>query len=92
MWAIGAYTNSDQAAMNTSIAENFMRSANAPAISAGVMAAKVSWNMAYTVSGMVIAKCDTDSLFAGSCMKVMPLNRARLEPPRNLLPGVKAQE
>ncbi len=46
MWAIGEYTSSDQAAMNTSIAENFMRSANAPAINAGVMAANVSWNIA----------------------------------------------
>ena len=42
MWAIGAYTSSDQADMNTSMAENFMRSANAPAISAGVMTANVS--------------------------------------------------
>jgi len=29
--------------MNSSMAENFMRSAKAPAISAGVMIAKVSW-------------------------------------------------
>ena len=29
--------------MNHSIAENFMRSAKAPAISAGVMIAKVIW-------------------------------------------------
>jgi hypothetical protein len=29
--------------MNHSIDENFMRSAKAPAISAGVMMAKVSW-------------------------------------------------
>jgi hypothetical protein len=29
--------------MNHSMAENFMRSAKAPAISAGVMMAKVSW-------------------------------------------------
>ena len=31
--------------MNHSIAENFMRSANEPAISAAVMIAKVSWNI-----------------------------------------------
>ena len=31
--------------MNRHIAENFMRSANAPAISAGVMIAKVIWNI-----------------------------------------------
>ena len=32
--------------MKISIAENFMRSAKAPQINAGVMMAKVSWNMA----------------------------------------------
>jgi hypothetical protein len=31
--------------MNQSIAENFMRSAKAPAISAGVMIANVIWNV-----------------------------------------------
>ena len=31
----------DHSAMNTSIAENFIRSANAPVISAGVMIANV---------------------------------------------------
>jgi hypothetical protein len=46
MCAIGEYTSSDHSAMNTSMAENFMRSANAPAISAGVMIAKVIWNIA----------------------------------------------
>ena len=34
--------------MNHSIAENFMRSAKAPVMSAGVMMAKVSWNMQKT--------------------------------------------
>ncbi len=29
--------------MKTSMAENFMRSANAPVISAGVMMANISW-------------------------------------------------
>ncbi len=41
---------------------------------------------------MVKARCETDSLFAGSCMKVMPLKKARLAPPRNPLPGVNAHE
>ena len=41
--------------MNQSIAENFMRSAKAPAISAGVMMAKVIWNIMKTNSGMVSA-------------------------------------
>jgi hypothetical protein len=39
--------------MNSSIAENFMRSAKAPAISAGVMMAKVIWKVTKTVSGTV---------------------------------------
>src|SRR5262245_12156630 len=40
---IGAYTEIAHRPMNQSMAENFMRSAKAPAISAGVMMAKVSW-------------------------------------------------
>ena len=39
--------------MNASIAENRIRSANAPTMSAGVMMAKVSWNIWNTVSGIV---------------------------------------
>ena len=39
--------------MKTIIAENFMRSANAPTISAGVMMAKVNWNIWNTDSGIV---------------------------------------
>ena len=64
MWAMGAYTRSDQADRNSSIAENFMRSAKAPAMSAGVMMAKVIWNIAYTDSGMVGARCETLKLLA----------------------------
>ena len=60
--ATGQYTTSSQIPMNHIMAENFMRSANDPQISAGVMMAKVAWNIAYTVSGMVTARCDTDSL------------------------------
>src|SRR3569833_263213 len=37
MWAMGAYTTSDQMAVNHNSAENFIRSAKAPTISAGVM-------------------------------------------------------
>ena len=42
--------------MNSRNAEYFIRSANAPAISAGVMIAKVIWKNMYTVSGMVGAR------------------------------------
>ena len=45
--------------MNQSIAENFMRSAKAPQISAGVMIANVIWNIMKTVSGIVCAMCET---------------------------------
>ena len=41
MWQTGAYTTVDQIAMNSSVAVNFMRSAKAPTIRAGVMMAKV---------------------------------------------------
>ena len=44
--------------MNAHMAENFMRSAKAPAISAGVMMAKVIWNIMYTVSGIGRRRAD----------------------------------
>src|SRR6202035_1724437 len=44
-WAIGEYTNTAHRPVNHSMAENFMRSAVEPKISAAVMIAKVSWNI-----------------------------------------------
>ena len=41
-------------AENSNIVENFIRSAKAPAISAGVMMAKVNWNIMKIVSGIVL--------------------------------------
>ena len=41
MWQTGRYTSVNQPIMNESMAENFIRSAKAPTISAGVMIAKV---------------------------------------------------
>ena len=43
MCAIGLYTISAHNTIKTSIAENFMRSANAPVINAGVMMANINW-------------------------------------------------
>src|SRR5215831_7582158 len=43
MWAMGQYTIKDQRIMKASIALNFMRSAKAPVISAGVMIANINW-------------------------------------------------
>ena len=43
MCAIGKYTSRLHSTVNSSIALNFMRSAKAPEISAGVMMANISW-------------------------------------------------
>jgi hypothetical protein len=40
-WAIGEYTSSSHSPRNTAQAANFMRSATAPVISAGVMIANI---------------------------------------------------
>ena len=50
MWANGKYTANIQMVTNRSTAMNFMRSAMAPMIKAGVMMAKVSWNIAHMES------------------------------------------
>ena len=52
MCAIGRYENVNHSTMNSSTALNLMRSANAPTIRHGVIAANVSWKMKYTYSGM----------------------------------------
>ena len=44
MCAIGQYENVNHSTEKSSTAENLMRSANAPTISATVMAANVAWN------------------------------------------------
>ena len=63
------------------MAENFMRSAKPPTTSAGVMAAKVSWNMAKAVSGMLP---DMEP-------SVTPWKKALDRPPMKPLPGAKAR-
>ncbi len=55
-------------------AENFMRSANAPTISATVMAAKVDWKATNTYSGMVPS-------VAESVSGVMPARNSLSKPP-----------
>ena len=66
--------------MNHSIAENFIRSAKAPAISAGVMMAKVIWKVMYTDSGMVSPRCETETLPA-SFMNTIPFRKKRSKLP-----------
>ncbi len=58
--------------MNHSMAENFMRSAKAPTISAGVMMAKVIWKVMNTVSGIVPLRESTPT----------PLMNALARPPQ----------
>ncbi len=57
--------------MNQHIAENFMRSAKAPAMSAGVIMAKVIWNIMNTDSGIVPETAST----------LMPARKKRERPP-----------
>ena len=47
--------------MKSIIAENFIRSANAPTMSAGVMMANVSWNIWKTDSGIVPQSVSTST-------------------------------
>jgi hypothetical protein len=62
------------------MALNFMRSANAPVMSAGVMIAKVIWKIMNTVSGMT-PEIDPTVTF---------LTRMLLKLPMMALPSVKA--
>ncbi len=60
--------------MKVSIAENFMRSAKAPTISAGVMIAKVIWKVMNTLSGnSAVAEVRPSA--------VRPLRKALSSPP-----------
>ena len=70
--------------MKTIIAENFMRSANAPTISAGVMMANVSWNIWKTDSGIVCERVSTSTPERKSLPK--PMKPFRLPPSPNASP------
>src|SRR5258705_3837009 len=52
MCAIGQYTSSTQIEVNATYALNFIRSATAPRISAGVMIANIAWNITKISSGI----------------------------------------
>src|SRR5262245_11007822 len=80
--AIGEYTTIDQMPMNQSMAENFIRSANAPQINAGVMIANVIWNIMYTDSGIVGASEFVEfKVIAARKMFSRPPNHAWCPPP-----------
>lgn len=78
---MGMYTASSHSAENQSIAENLMRSAKPPTTSAGVMTAKVIWNIANSDSGMVPL----------SVSSPMPDNMTRDRSPMNPLPPLNAR-
>jgi hypothetical protein len=72
--------------MNTSIAENFIRSTKAPTISAGVMIANVIWNIMNTDSGMTFEKNGAPALAvwrpSGRLSTPRPASISRLRSPR----------
>src|ERR1700761_4489465 len=85
MCAIGLYTMIAHSTMNTSIAENFIRSANAPVISAGVMIANISWYTMNVCSGIVAA-------YAVFGATPPPRRNTLCSPPINALPVPNASE
>ena len=74
----------DQSAMKTSIGANFIRSTKAPTISAGVIAAKVIWNIMKTVSGMIAEYQGEPAIglqIEGPAVDARPLSITRPRPP-----------
>ena len=54
-WHIGSYTSVAQSRLNSANVANFILSANAPVMSAGVMTANIIWKSANSKCGMVPA-------------------------------------
>ena len=82
----------NQIAVNSSTAENFMRSAKAPTISAQVMPAKVAWKAANTISGITTPLLKVAALAkVPLALSQMPFMNSRSRPPMKLLPSVKAR-
>ena len=64
--------------MNSSTAENFIRSAKAPMMRAGVMQAKVIWKMTKASSGMLVSFEKVPTSVAG----VTPASMSLPNPPK----------
>jgi hypothetical protein len=80
--------------MNSTTAENFMRSTKAPVTTAGVMMAKAIWNMTNTLSGMVMGRAldvPAPSVKGLSQSAPSPFRNTRDRSPMNQLPPVKAR-
>ena len=67
-----------------------MRSAKAPAISAGVMIAKLIWNITKTDSGTVVARWCTDTWPRFLSKTMLSRNIATLSPTSGV-PGMNAR-
>ena len=79
-------------AVNSSTAENLMRSAKAPTISAQVMPANVAWKAANTISGMTTPLLKVAPLAkVPATLSQMPFIISRSKPPMKALPSVKAR-
>ena len=76
----------NQIATNNSTAENLIRSAKAPTISAQVMAAKVAWKATKVSSGITTPLLKVAAIESG----VIPLRKILSRLPMNGLPAVKA--
>ena len=93
--ATGEYTSNDQGTTKRIMAENFIRSATAPVISAAVMIAKVIWNIINTVSGMVVGTSDSPPMPAPRMkgpFQLMPFSMNFVRSPIYWLPLPKAME
>src|SRR5262245_42301633 len=88
MCAIGQYTTSSQIVMKVTQTLNFMRSAIAPRIRAGVMIARIAWNMMKTDSGMFRGG---RAKFAVTASMVTPERPAFERSPIQSLPVPKAR-
>ena len=78
--------------MNINTAENFMRSAKAPTISAQVIPANVAWKAANTISGMTTPLLKVAALAkVPAALSQTPAIIKRSKPPKKALPSVKAR-
>ncbi len=76
--------------MNHSSAENFMRSAKAPTISAGVMMAKVIWKVMKTLSGIAAVRLSTVTPFRKAWPR-LPTNELKFVTPASMPAVSKAR-
>ncbi len=82
----------NQITVKISTAENFMRSAKAPTISAQVMPANVAWKAMKTISGMTTPLLNVAAIAnVPVTLSNNPLPNSRPVPPKKALPSVKAK-